>query len=1065
MAYAAYWMSLHGGAVPSPVGHHHSCRYPDYSAPSGSFPESQPSQATPKPASTVKPAEFEKASASSASSAMATKPTLVTTATGSAAGSAMKGGGGVTAGTAGKDKAKAKLEVQVEVPRTATATAAAKGAKQAPALDPLDALASSLPAAQPLIPLQPALTRPEVKEHDVTSEKAAKCGERDDTLPPGYRFEDMVKGPADLKPKDVPKPMSTDQALDCLSFGFTSSAAPAEKVDKVDGVSASSAAPANFAPPPGKKVDPCPNPPVVVCPAPVLPVCTALPVVVCPAPVLPVCTAPPVVVCPAPVLPVCTAAPVVVCPVPVPVLPVSTAASAGKKAKIEKPVANVTLKAGVDTKPKTDPGDLMSLDALSALGDSLAAPEPKPELPKLRPEDIVHEGKVVDEEGVLVGVREDTLPPEYRFTEDKDLPPPKPEPIMDTAEALDFLSGGFESCSAAPTVQAPLPQKVKPCPPPVAVCPAPPADKKARMEKASDAFSLQAGLTPAPFKASPPTDKKSKLTKPALDSTDGTKPKTDGGDSMSLDALSALGDTLADAEPAPKLPDLKPEDIISEPKVVDEEGVLVGVREDTLPPDYRFKEDKLKDLPALKPEPTMDTAEALDILSGGFEPCSVAPAVQVPVVKAPSAPPAQCHALPCKTMPEPEMISALDQLAGDFVAPTKAAGVQAPVPPSAKKPQKSVCPPGKPAVTPIKTQAKATTEQTDSMSLDALSALGDTLAEATPKPELPKLRPEDIVHEGKVVEEEGVLVGERDDTLPPEYRFTEDKLKDLPAPQPEPSMDTAEALDILSGGFESCSVAPAVQAPVVKAPAVAPSAPPAQAPADFALDALLDDFVAPAVAPSVKSAAAGPTQSSPQVPPPDALEALSDTLMDITPTPAPAPVLPKNVVKEKKILEERLIKMGERDDSLPPEYRPTEEDLKAMAEEKKKKDAAPKEKSLSEAAALDLLSSGFSTEPSAMSPAAAAAAAAETQKLSPPELDSDPLKPMPAPLLDSLSSTLLPDAPEFKPRGDKAKGKSKSKSKSKKPQAEDPTAALSAALAVKPGSEVVSKASKKGTKS
>ncbi|XP_034095557.1 calpastatin isoform X42 [Gymnodraco acuticeps] len=1075
MAYAAYWMSLKGEAPASPQIHHSGRSSNSYSTAGSYYGKSQPSRATPKLAtqvSTGKPAQFEKAASGSAMPG-------VTTATGGATRSGMTAGGSASVGTAGKAKAEtntmaatvidmssagstfvdmtsagaraapkempktaavsqvkatvtspaagftavtkpkespkgsaksatATTTVKAEVPKVDTARpskptatagnvsvqgkkevteikvqaeippAAAKGAKE---VDPFDALANILPSVGPA-PVLPVYTGPEVVEHNIISETGLKCGERDSTLPPGYRFDDMPPVPADYKPKDVPKPLSTDEALDSLSFGFTSPAAPAapKKQEVMTEMSA---------------------------------------------------TVPTVSVCPPPAdkkakmekddfsLESC--------------LPAATATKAAPPVSSWKaPPADKTTKK-VDTKPKTDGGDSMSLDALSALVDTLPEDLPKPDLPELRPEDIISEGKHKKEKGVFVGERDDSIAPEYRFKKEdlKKVPALKPEPALGTADALDFLSGDFmDSSSAPPAQKAPV----------VAVCP--PANKFMQ-EKIPDDFSLEAA-TATKVESNfavcrgPPAGKKAEVEKTAAGKD---KLKSGQGDSFSLDALSALSDTLPADMPKPELPEVRPEDIVSEGKHKKEKGVFVGEREDSIAPGYRFNKEEHKKLPVPKPEPTMGTADALDFLSGGFSDSS-------------SAPPAQTKV---------EDLSALDMLSEDFVSTTKASGVQAPAPPATKKktPERTVCPlerPNKVDVIHVQPrEPKPKTDKGDSFSLDALSALSDTLPKDLPKPELSKLRPEDIISEDKHKKEKGVFVGERDDSIPPEYRFNEEESKKRPAPKPEPSINTGDALDFLSGDFAFSSSAPVVQAPVIT-----PSAPPAQPSADFALDALAEEFVSSRAASTVKSSACAPTESSADLAAGadnalealDALDALSDTLKDITPVPMPAPVPTKDLVNEEKLKEERLIKMGERDDTLPPEYRPTGDIGKVPAQPK------PKGKSMDDKTALDLLSSDFSA--AASLPVAPVASGAATTKLEPPVLDSEPLKPMAGAVLDTLSSTLLPDAPEFIPKSDKPKGKSKSKSKSKKHHAEEPH---SDQLPAPPSSDVVPKSTRKGGRS
>nr|XP_033939674.1 calpastatin isoform X5 [Pseudochaenichthys georgianus] len=1026
-------------APASPQIHHSSRSSNSYSTAGSYYGKSQPSRATPKPAaqvSTGKPAQFEKAASGSAMPG-------VTTATGGATRSGMMAGGSASVGTAGKAKAEtaavsqvkatvpspaaglsavtkpkespkgsaksatATTTVKAEVPKVDTARpskptatagnvsaqgkkevteikvqveippAAAKGAKE---VDPFDALANILPSVGPARVL-PVYTGPEVVEHNIISETGLKCGERDSTLPPGYRFDDMPPVPADYKPKDVPTPLSTDEALDSLSFGFASPAAPAApKKQEVMTEMSATVPTVSVCPPPADKKAKMENLSDDFSLESCLPAATATK------------AAPPVSSCKAP------------------------------------PADKTTKK--VDTKPKADGGDSMSLDALSALVDTLPEDLPKPDLPDLRPEDVISEDKHKKEKGVFVGEREDSIAPEYRFKKEdlKKVPALKPEPVFGTADALDFLSGDFmDSSSAPPAQKAPV----------VAVCP--PANKFMQ-EKIPDDFSLEAA-TATKVESSfavcrgPPAGKKAEVEITAA-GTD--KLKSGQSDSFSLDVLSALSDTLPADMPKPELPKVRPEDIVSEGKHKKEMGVFVGEREDSIAPGYRFNKEEHKNLPVPKPEPTMGTADALDFLSGSFTDSPSAPPAQpidykLPVCLGP--PPAVMAPVHTPVPTKVEDFSALDILSEDFVSTTKASGVQAPAPPATKK----------------------KTPEDDSFSLDALGALSDTLPKDLPKPELPKLRPEDIISEDKHKKEKGVFVGERDDSIPPEYRFNEEESKKRPAPKPEPSINTGDALDFLSGDFAFSSSAPVVQAPVIT-----PSAPPAQPSADFALDALAEEFVSSRAASTVKSSACAPTESAADpaagadnaLEALDALDALSDTLKDITPVPMPAPVPTKDLVNEEKLKEERLIKMGERDDTLPPEYRPTGDIGKVPAQPK------PKGKSMDDKTALDLLSSDFSA--AASLPVAPVASGAATTKLEPPVLDSEPLKPMAGAVLDTLSSTLLPDAPEFIPKSDKPKGKSKSKSKSKKHHAEEPH---SDQLPAPPSSDVVPKSTRKGGRS
>ncbi|XP_038872275.1 calpastatin isoform X9 [Salvelinus namaycush] len=830
------------------------------------------------------------------------------------------------AGNASLKGPQTKVQVEVVPP-------GAMAAKEELAVDPFDALADSLPSSESFAPAAHVYTGPEVIEHGLTSKKGVICGGKDCPLPPGYRFEDMAPV-ADVKPKDVPKPMSTDEALDSLSFGFTTSMAPIpqkqeKKVEDLGAIDALSAGFSNFAPPPPtpiKKSEEFKSAPVTKSPAP----------------------------------------------------PVD------KKAKVEKFADDFSLMSGLDspldTKPKTDEVQVEVVPP-----GAMAAKEPAPMHPAKATPPTTGGGNIVGEA---------TTPWKAEV-------PKLQESLKQTAKSVPTTSSKVDMAKKDPAQL-------------VTAVAAPAA--------AAGNASLKGPQTKVQVEVVPPGAMAAK-------------------EELAVDPFDALADSLPSSESFAPAAHVYTGPEVIEHGLTSKKGVICGGKDCPLPPGYRFEDMapvadvKPKDVP--KP---MSTDEALDSLSFGFT-TSMAP-------------------IPQKQEKKVEDLGAIDALSAGFSnfappPPTpikkseefKSAPVtKSPAPPVDKKAKVEKFADDFSLMSgldsPLDTKPK--TDEGGSMSLDALSALGDSLPALEPAPEPPKIRHEDIVTEGKLTSKKGVFVGERDDTLPPKYRLTENKVKDLPPLKPEPSMDSGEALEILSGDFMSSCVAPAVQAPVL-----CPPAPPTQASDDFALDALAGDFVAPAVAPAVKSAVDRQLSRGTV----DALDTLSDSLMDKTPIPEPAPVSVRDIVKEKKIMEEKLTKVGERDSSLPAEYRPTEKDRKAMAEAKVQADVRPKQPSMDDSEALDLLSRDLS-----FSAGPAAASVAVTTEQRQPRLE-----PMSAPVLDDLAGTLLPDTPEFKSKGDKPKSKSKSRSKSKKQREEDPSSIdhLSGQLS----SDVVSASTNKGGKS
>ncbi|NXN33898.1 ICAL protein, partial [Nycticryphes semicollaris] len=396
--------------------------------------------------------------------------------------------------------------------------------------------------------------------------------------------------------------------------------------------------------------------------------------------------------------------------------------------------------------------------------------------------------------------------------------------------------------------------------------------------------------------------------------------KTKSKEEMKEDAVEALLDTLGGPEPEPEK-DLTPVVEVSEAKAKEKKEEKTGERDDTIPPEYRLTPELDKDgkpilpKPGEKPKP-LSESDLVDEFSKDFA-CPAQPAVQSKPSK------------PSSTSKKPSAPAAAKPAAEEAVPRAAACTVQSAAP----------------------SATSSVGHGTD----EALEALSSSLGKRKPDPEEKKPVVDKLKEKTK--QEECKKLGEDEETIPPEYRLTGAKDKDgkplLPKHEEKSQpMSESELLEGLTEGF-SCSPSPSAPSPT---PAVTKKS------KGGGKSAGSSEVISAAAVSSVHSSAP-PAAASGGKEMDEALDLLSDSLGQREPDPEEnKPVVDK--VKEKAGSEHRD-KLGERDDTIPPDYRKLLEsgEQGKPAKPTAKGDTKHKEpkKPRDDSAAIDALSGDFDT--------------------------------------------------------------------------------------------------------
>ncbi|KFW68563.1 Calpastatin, partial [Pygoscelis adeliae] len=428
-------------------------------------------------------------------------------------------------------------------------------------------------------------------------------------------------------------------------------------------------------------------------------------------------------------------------------------------------------------------------------------------------------------------------------------------------------------------------------------------EKKNLTEKPSKDGEIMQAQTASSVKASVPPKEK----------------KTKSKEEMKDDAMEALLDTLGGPEPEPE-EDLSPVVEVSEAKAKEKKEKKAGERDDTIPPEYRLTPELDKDgkpilpKPEEKPKP-LSESDLVDEFSKDFA-CPAQPAVQSKPLKP----------------------STTSKKTSDPV--------------SAKTTEDDVVP--RATACTVQSSAPSAVSSVGHVGDEVLEALSSSLGKREPDPD--KKKPAVDKVKEKTKQEQHEKLGEDEETIPPEYRLTEAKDKDgkplLPKPEEKSQpMSENDLLEGLTEGF-SCSTSPSAPLPT---PTVIKKTKEGKKPADSSV------VISAATVSSVHSAAPlASTSGGKEMD--EALDLLSDSLGQREPDPDEnKPVVDK--VKEKAKSEHRD-KLGERDDTIPPDYLKLLESGEQGKPVKPAKDVVKHEeqkKPTDDSAAIDALSGDFDT--------------------------------------------------------------------------------------------------------